>query len=91
MEKNGDEAEVVQCPFNQAPLPIVAKLQAVNDMAVSKLNFYFSNLSFPVKTMSTMEDGILKYVCEWMHLNKSSPGSGLPNLAKLHSPPLELA
>ncbi|KAJ8037044.1 Retrovirus-related Pol polyprotein from type-2 retrotransposable element R2DM [Holothuria leucospilota] len=58
--------------INECPLPVSAKIQAVNDMAISKLNFYFSNITFPVKTLANMEDNIVKYIREWFHLNKSS-------------------
>ncbi|KAJ8033952.1 Retrovirus-related Pol polyprotein from type-2 retrotransposable element R2DM [Holothuria leucospilota] len=58
--------------INECPLPVSAKIQAANDMAISKLNFYFSNITFPAKTLANMEDNIVKYIREWFHLNKSS-------------------
>jgi hypothetical protein len=41
-------------------------------MAISKLNFYFCNITFPLKNLLAMEDSIVKCIREWFNLNKSS-------------------
>jgi hypothetical protein len=58
--------------INDSLLPIVANVQAINQMAISKLNFYFPNISFPLKTLIAMEDSIVKYIRIWFKFNKSS-------------------
>ena len=58
-----------------APLPVAAKLQAVNTMATSKLNFYFSNNKFTEKRLDELEDIIVFYTRAWLGLNKSSTRS----------------
>lgn len=57
------------------PLPVAAKkLQAVNTMGSSRLNFYSSNLTFTtVKCLDEMESEIVKHVRKWLlNLNNSS-------------------
>jgi hypothetical protein len=61
--------------IDAAPLPLVAKLQAINIMACSKLNFFFPNLTFSVKKIKEMEDYIVRHVRGWLKLNKSSTRS----------------
>ena len=56
-------------------LPTTAKLDAVNVMCISKLNFYFSNLFFSEKQLLTLEDEIVKCVRHWLQLNNSSTRS----------------
>jgi hypothetical protein len=55
-----------------APLPVAAKLQAINVMATSKLHFYFPNIQFSDKTLDKIEDAIVFYVRSWCGLNSSS-------------------
>ncbi|KAL8623977.1 hypothetical protein ACOMHN_047197 [Nucella lapillus] len=56
-------------------LPVTAKLQAINTTACSKLNFYFSNLTFTVKILKAMEDCSVRHVQGWLKLNNSSTRS----------------
>ena len=55
-----------------APLPVAAKLQAINTMAISKLNFYFPNMLFTEKTLDRLEDVIVSSFRSWFELNNSS-------------------
>ena len=56
-------------------LPTSAKLDAINVMCLSKLNFYFPNLMFLEKELNQLEDEIVLYVRSWLGLNKSSSRS----------------
>ena len=58
-----------------APLPVTAKLQAINVMCCSRLNFYFPNLTFTVQQLKEMEDEIVSCVRTWLKLNNSSTRS----------------
>ena len=53
-------------------LPTSAKLEAINTMCMSKLNFYFPNLFFTEKELIELEDQIVGYVRHWLCLNNSS-------------------
>ena len=41
-------------------------------MAISKLNFYFCNITFPLKKLLDMENSIVDCIRNWLKLNKSS-------------------
>ena len=56
-------------------LPTSAKLEAINTMCMSKLNFYFPNLTFTEKELSDLEDEIVSYARHWLALNNSSTRS----------------
>jgi len=58
--------------IDAAPLPVTAKLQAINTMCSSRLNFYFSNLTFTEKCLDELEDEIVRHVRRWLQLNNSS-------------------
>ena len=58
-----------------APLPVAAKLEAVNTMASCKLHFYFPNNMFTEKVLDRLEDSIVFYVRSWLGLNNSSTRS----------------
>ena len=45
-----------------SPLPVNKKLEAVNVIASSKLNFYFSNIHFPERTLKDLEDKLVDFV-----------------------------
>ena len=53
-------------------LPSSAKLEAINMMCLSKLNFYFPNLTFSEKELTTIENEVISYARHWLGLNKSS-------------------
>ena len=53
-------------------LPITAKIQAVNIMAISKLNFYFPNTVFSESQLKDLEDEIVSSARHWLSLNNSS-------------------
>eukprot|EP00745_Piridium_sociabile_P023008 TRINITY_DN35831_c0_g2_i14.p1 TRINITY_DN35831_c0_g2~~TRINITY_DN35831_c0_g2_i14.p1 ORF type:complete len:336 (-),score=64.31 TRINITY_DN35831_c0_g2_i14:549-1556(-) len=55
-----------------APLPVNKKLDAINIMAASKLNFYFSNLRFAEKLLKMLEDLIVSFTREQLKFNSSS-------------------
>ena len=55
-----------------SPLPISKKLEAVNIIASSKLNFYYSNMNFPEKILRDLENKIVTFVREQCKLNTSS-------------------
>ncbi len=61
--------------IDQSLLPITAKLQAINIIAMSQLSFYFSNLSFADKKLKELEDLIVSRVRQWTGLNNSSTRS----------------
>ena len=53
-------------------LPSTAKLEAINIMCMSKINFYFPNLIFLEKHLMLLEDLIVGYARHWLSLNNSS-------------------
>ena len=61
--------------IDASPLPVTAKLQAINTMACSKLTFHFPNIPFTVKALKEMEDQIVGCVRSWLKLNTSSTRS----------------
>jgi len=58
--------------IDAAPLSVTAKLQAVNIMCSSRLNFYLSNFTFTQKCLDELEDEIVRHVRRWLQLNNSS-------------------
>ena len=58
--------------IDTSPLPVAAKLQAINIMATSKLNFYYPNMTFSEKTFDKIENTIVSYIRHWLELNSSS-------------------
>ena len=61
--------------IDQSPLPVSAKLNAINIICMSQLNFYFCNLTFTEKVLKQLEDMIVEKIRNWMDLNKSSTRS----------------
>ena len=55
--------------------PNSAKVQAIKIMAISKLNFYFPNISFPEKVLKELEDQIVDKIRTWFGLNNSTTRS----------------
>lgn len=60
------------CKISNSVLPVVAKVEAINMMVMSKLNFYLCNVSIPISTLKTLEDKIVSLIRNWFGLNKSS-------------------
>ena len=58
--------------IDRSLLPSSAKLQAINIMCISKLNFYFANSVFSESELKTLEDEIVSYARHWLKLNNSS-------------------
>ena len=58
--------------ISDSPLPIGAKIEAINTILMSKLTFYFSNITFSEKRLQDMESLIVNAVRQWLRLNKSS-------------------
>lgn len=56
-------------------LPTSAKLQAINTMGISKLNFYFSNIFFTEKLLDKLESEISQCVRHWLNLGPSTSRS----------------
>ena len=50
----------------------VAKLEAINIMVMSKLNFYLSNVTMLLSQLTVLEDEIVKFIRSWFDLNNSS-------------------
>ena len=61
--------------INECPLPNSGKIQALNIMCMSKLNFYFPNMSFPEYVLKEIEDLIVDSIRSWFDLNTSSTRS----------------
>ena len=59
----------------KSPLPIFAKCEAVNIIVISKLQFYFSNTHFTVKSLLDLENSLVRLVHEWFSLNTSAARS----------------
>ena len=57
--------------ISSSPLPIAAKLEAVNAILISKLNFYFCNIQFTEKLLKLFENKIVQEVRHWLALNNS--------------------
>ena len=53
-------------------LPTSAKIQAINSMCISKLNFYFPNTQLTESDLKILEDEIVSYTRYWLKLNNSS-------------------
>ena len=56
----------------KSPLPIFAKCEAVNIIVMSKLQFYFGNTHFTVKSLLDLEISLVRLVREWFSLNTSA-------------------
>ena len=61
--------------IDKSPLPIFAKCKAVNMIVMSKLQFYFSNTHFTVKSLLDLENLLVRLVREWFSLNTSATHS----------------
>ena len=61
--------------IDSCSLPNSAKIQAINVMCMSKLNFYFPNMCFPECVLSNIEDMLVDKIRSWFNLNKSSTRS----------------
>ena len=64
-------------------LPILAKVEAINMMVMSKYNFFLCNLTIPLASLKSLEDKIVKYIRNWFGLNKSSNRDTMFILMKL--------
>ena len=58
--------------ISDSPLPVGAKIEAINTILMPKLMFYFSNITFSEKRLQDMESLIVNAVRQWLRLNKSS-------------------
>ena len=58
--------------IDSSVLHIVAKLEAINIMFMSKLNFYLSNVTMSLSQLTVLEDEIVKFIRSWFGLNNSS-------------------
>ena len=58
--------------LSESPLPVAAKIDAINKIIMSKFNFYFCNMFFPDKLLMQIESEIVSEVRYWLTLNKSS-------------------
>ena len=56
-------------------LPISAKLEAINNVYLHKVSFYFPSLMFTVKELTEIEDSIVFYLRDWLKINSSSTRS----------------
>jgi hypothetical protein len=70
-----DEFQATLDKLRIAPLPVCTKLEAINTMASSKLNFHFSNMYFTEKVLAHLESMIVEFVRENLKLNNSSTHS----------------
>ena len=61
--------------ISQSPLPIAAKIEAINTILISKLSFYFANMHFPDNILYQIESCIVYEVRQWLALNNSSTRS----------------
>lgn len=55
-----------------SPLPVNKKIEALNVIASSKLNFYFANMMFTEKTLKSLEDAIVTFARQQLKFNTSS-------------------
>ena len=58
--------------IDKSLLPVSAKIEAINTMCMSKLNFFFPNSIFLEKDLDNLENEIVSYVRHWLKLNSSS-------------------
>ena len=58
--------------IDTCPLPVNKKIEAINIMAISQLNFYFPNMQISEKALKTMEDKIVDCIRGNLKLNTSS-------------------
>ena len=56
-------------------LSVGAKIEVINTILMSKLMFYFSNITFSEKRLQDMESLIVIAVRQWLRLNKSLTGA----------------
>ena len=61
--------------ISECSLPNSAKVQAINIMCMSKLSFYFPNISFPENVLKELEDIIVDQIRTWFDLNSSTTRS----------------
>ena len=58
--------------IDSSVLPIVAKLEVINIMVMSRLNFYLINVTMSLSQLTVLEDEIVKFIRSWFGLNNSS-------------------
>ena len=51
--------------IDSSVLPILAKLEAINIMVMSKLNFYLGNVTMSLSQLTVLEDEIVKFIRSW--------------------------
>ena len=61
--------------ISESPLPVSAKIEAINTILMSKISFYFSNMHFPDILLHNLESAIVYEVRSWLTLNNSSTRS----------------
>ena len=58
--------------ISDSPLMVGANIEAINTILMSKLMFYFGNITFSEKRLQNMESLIVNAARQWLRLNKSS-------------------
>ena len=58
--------------IDKSSLPVNKKIDAINIMAISQLNFYFPNIQFTEKSLKNLEDKIVDCIRSSLKLNTSS-------------------
>ena len=61
--------------LHKSLLPLSAKLEAINNVYLHKISFYFPSLMFTVKELTEIEDSIVFYLRTWLKINSSSTRS----------------
>ena len=76
--------------IDKSPLPVIAKIEAINIMICAALESKFCNASIPIQKLKWYEDEIVRHVRKWLGMNnnanrkfmfvaKSQGGLGLRN------------
>ena len=74
LEQRDDLFELIRTNLqriSESPLPVVAKIDAINKIIMSKFSFYFPNMPFPDIVLKQIETGVVFELRAWLTLNKS--------------------
>ncbi len=58
--------------IDASPLPVTLKVQAIRDIAFSKIQHLFANVHIPQKVLREMDDKTVNVVRKWLCLNTHS-------------------
>jgi len=72
LEEIKEEMKTTLEKIERSPLPVNKKIEAINIMASTKMNFFYENIQFTEKLLQEIEDMIVGFVRDQLKLNTSS-------------------